>query len=156
MKRHIFPLLLLAGLILACSEQSEENANDVSASEESAGESPYFKQTIVYIDTYKSGDPDNALKAMLDDVTHTMDAKESDITPFWKNQALAFTKTRIYMILKHLGRDDEAKDYLESALDHINLWLKEGGRESIDEEKLIKSVIDADQVADLPWHPKID
>ena len=151
---HIFLLLLLIGLMPACSKRSGENKQDVAASEELV--SPYFQQAIIYIDIYKSGDPDKALRAMLDDVTHTINAKESDITPFWKNQALAFTKTRIYMILKHLGRDDEAKEYLESALDHINLWLKEGGRESINEEKLIRSVIDADQGVKLPWHPKID
>ncbi|MFN4872706.1 MAG: hypothetical protein ACK5JP_02735 [Akkermansiaceae bacterium] len=156
MKNHIFLLLVLTGLILACSKKPEEHQKDVATSEESAGDGPFFQQAIVYCDIYKAGDPDKALSAMLDDVTLTMNAKESDITPFWKNQYLAFTKTRIYMILKYLGRDDEAGEYLESALNHINLWLKEGGREVINEEKLISIVIDADQGNDLPWHPKID
>ena len=49
--------------------------------------------------------------------------------------------------------DIEASEYLKSRLDHINIWLEEGGREAMNEEKLIRSVIDADQGDDLPWHP---
>ena len=148
-------LLFFAVFSLSCKQQPREIKNSTDALDESESDSPYVKQTIIYFDTYKSGHPDKALKAMLDEVNHTLNAKEPDITPFWKNQALAFTKTRIYMILLHLNRNDEAQEYLNAALVHINLWMKEGGREPIDASKLIESVVAADQSEQgLPWHPK--